>query len=73
MNKNIGEYILIAIMVEAVILLCFMLEALVVWGVGAFVCHVFDINYVWTYLHSLATTLVLTIVGSFFKNSNNNK
>lgn len=73
MNKNIGEDILDVIIVMTVILLCFLLETLVVWGVGVFVCHVFDINYVWTYLHGLATTLVLTIVGSFFKNSNNNK
>lgn len=73
MNKDIGENILIAIITVAVILLCFLIESLIVWGVGVFVCDVFDINYIWTFWHGLATTLVLSVVGSFFKNSNNNK
>lgn len=67
------DNILAIIIVMVVLSLLISFEGLIVWGIGVFVCNVFNINYVWTFWHGVATTLVLTIVGSFFRNTNNNK
>ena len=66
------DNILAIIIVMVVLSLAISFEGLIVWGVGVFVCNVFNINYVWTFWHGIATTLVLTVVGGFFR-SNNNK
>lgn len=68
------KYNILAIIIVMVVLsLLISFEGLIVWGIGVFVCNVFNINYVWTFWHGVATTLVLTIVGSFFRSTNNNK
>lgn len=67
------DNILAIIIVMVVLSLLISFEGLIVWGIGVFVCNVFNINYVWTFWHGVATTLVLTIVGSFFRSTNNNK
>ena len=67
------DNILAIIIVMVVLSLVISFEGLIVWGIGVFVCNVFNINYVWTFLHGIATTLVLTVIGSFFKSTNNNK
>lgn len=66
------DNILAIIIVMVVLSLVISFEGLIVWGIGVFVCNVFNINYVWTFWHGVATTLVLAVIGSFFR-SNNNK
>ena len=67
------DNILAIIIVMVVLSLVISFEGLIVWGIGVFVCNVFNINYAWTFWHGIATTLVLTVIGSFFKSTNNNK
>lgn len=69
MKDNILAIIIIMVILSLVI----SFEGLIVWGIGAFVCNVFNINYVWTFWHGVATTLVLAVIGSFFRSTNNNK
>ena len=66
------DNILAIIIVMVVLSLVISFEGLIVWGISVFVCNVFNINYVWTFLHGVATTLVLAVIGGFFR-SNNNK
>lgn len=66
------DNILAIIIVMVVLSLVISFEGLIVWGIGVFVCNVFNINYVWTFWHGVATTLVLSVIGGFFR-SNNNK
>ena len=68
MKDNILSIIIVMVVLSLVI----SFEGLIVWGIGVFVCNVFNINYVWTFWHGVATTLVLAVIGSFFR-SNNNK
>ena len=70
--NNMKDNILAIIIVMVVLSLVISFEGLIVWGIGVFVCNVFNINYVWTFWHGVATTLVLAVIGSFFR-SNNNK
>lgn len=67
------DNILAIIIVMVVLSLVISFEGLIVWGIGVFVCNVFNINYVWTFWHGVATTLVLAVIGSFFRSTNNNK
>lgn len=69
MKDNILAIIIIMVILSLVI----SFEGLIVWGIGVFVCNVFNINYVWTFWHGVATTLVLAVIGSFFRSTNNNK
>lgn len=48
-------------------------SGLCMWGVGNLVIHVFDIEYTWTYMHGLCTSIVLSIVGGAFKSSGSKK
>ena len=66
------DNILAILIVMVVLSLVISFEGLIVWGIGVFVCNVFNINYVWTFWHGVATTLVLAVIGGFFR-SNNNK
>ena len=69
MKDNILSIIIVMVVLSLVI----SFEGLIVWGIGVFVCNVFNINYVWTFWHGVATTLVLAVIGSFFRSTNNNK
>ena len=70
MKKNSFVEI-IGIIVYTIIIVCFAvsISGLCMWGIGNLVIHVFKINYEWTYLHGLTTTIVLMILAGLFKNN----
>lgn len=49
------------------ILFVYGLSILIFWGVGNFIIWVFQINYNWTLLHGLATTLIYQILKEIFQ------
>lgn len=67
------DWIAVGLITTALVLILVLLYGLICWGIGVLFIRVFDINYEWTYLHGLATSMVLTFVGSFFRSSSSNK
>lgn len=47
------------------------INALIYWGIGCFIINVFAIEYVWTFWHGLAFTLVVIILKSIFSGDSN--
>lgn len=68
-NKSFIEAIAVAIIVLIIVAIVYAISGLCMWGIGNFVIYVFEIDYEWTYLHGLATSIVLAVVGSAFKSS----
>ena len=42
-------------------------SGLIFWGIGSFIVWVFNISFHWTYLHGVATALIIGILKSIFK------
>lgn len=58
--------ILISILIVLAILIPLMLlSGLMMWGIGLFVIKIFKLNFVMTYWHGLAISLVLFALGRF--------
>lgn len=71
-SKNKDNIILccaIAILILFVIILAYVISGLVMWAIGSFIIHVFDINYEWTFFHGLATSFILSVLRSIFKSN----
>lgn len=69
-NKdNIALCCIAAILILLCVILVYGISGLVMWAVGSFIIHVFDINYEWTFLHGLATSFILSILRSIFKSN----
>lgn len=60
--KKIIIYILIGL---AILIPLLLLSGLMMWGIGLFVIKVFKLNFVMTYWHGLAISLVLFALGKF--------
>ena len=60
--KKIIIYILLGLAIFIPLLL---LSGLMMWGIGLFVIKVFKLNFVMTYWHGLAISLVLFALGKF--------
>lgn len=58
--KKIIIYILLGL---AIIIPLLLLSGLMMWGIGLFVIKVFKLNFVMTYWHGLAISLVLFALG----------
>ena len=48
-------------------LIAFAIMGLVFWGIGSFIIWTFSIPYNWTYLHGVATALIIWTVKKIFK------
>lgn len=48
-------------------IICYALAGLIFWGLGSFVIWVFNIPFSWTYLHGVATAIIIGILKSIFK------
>lgn len=55
-------YILLGL---AIVIPLLLLSGLMMWGIGLFVIKVFKLNFVMTYWHGLAISLVLFALGKF--------
>lgn len=60
--KKIIIYILLGL---AIVIPLLLLSGLMMWGIGLFVIKVFKLNFVMTYWHGLAISLVLFALGKF--------
>lgn len=65
-----GDGIAIAIIVLIMLILIFAISGLIYWGIGAFIVHVFQIDYAWTYWHGLALSFITWILGGIFSTKN---
>lgn len=63
-GKTLKENLMILLIAIILAAILYALGGLVMYFVGKFVINVFEINYNWTYMHGLATTLVLSILKS---------
>lgn len=67
-NHECGATIALVVFIFIVIVaLAYAISGLFVWLLGKFIISVFNINYVWTYWHGLATSIVLSVIGNAFK------
>lgn len=64
-GKTLKENLMILLIAIILAAILYALGGLVMYFVGKFVINVFEINYNWTYMHGLATTLVLSILKDF--------
>lgn len=64
MKKELKDKLIMFLVAFIVTLLVYLLGGIVMYFVGKFVINVFEINYNWTYMHGLATTLVLSVLRS---------
>lgn len=71
--KKFLSYIIAVVGILAIFTVLYGVSGVIVWGVGKFVIDVFEVNYKWGYLHGLATALILSVVGGYFKSSSSNK
>lgn len=49
------------------ILIIFFVSSLIFWGLGVLIINVFEINYTWSFLHGICTTIIVSILSSIFK------
>ena len=47
--------------------ICLGLAGLIFWGLGSFIIWVFKIPFSWTYLHGIATAIIVGILKSIFR------
>lgn len=52
------------------VIIIFMSQGLIYWGIGAFVCWAFNISFEWTFVHGLALAFVVSILASIFSRKN---
>lgn len=45
----------------------FFISSLIYWGIGVLIVNVFEINYSWTFLHGMCTTIIISILSGIFK------
>ena len=69
-KKGFSEMVVTVIAVAAIVVAVEAFSGLCMWGVGNLVVRVFKLNYEWTYLHGLTTSIVLSVVSNAFKNTN---
>lgn len=67
-----GLFTILAIIVLIILgivgfLAIFCIPALILWGVGYFVCWAFAIPFLFTFWHGLAVELILMVIGGLFK------
>ena len=48
-------------------IIAFAIMGLIFWGIGSFIVWAFSIPYNWTYLHGIATALIICVVKKIFK------
>ena len=65
--------VLIAVIALIMIAISVLLSGLVCWGIGAFVVWAFNINFVWTFWHGIAASLVLGLLGGYVKENIKNE
>lgn len=73
MKNDFLKGIIIVVGVIIIVAILYAISGLCMWGIGNFVLWVFKVNYEWTYLHGLATSLILGVVGGAFKSNSSSK
>lgn len=48
-------------------IICYAITGLVFWGLGSFIIWVFKIPFSWTYLHGIATAIIVGVLKSIFR------
>ena len=72
-RDSVAEVVLCVAIGALIVAIVYAVSGLCMWGVGNLVIHVFDIEYTWTYMHGLCTSIVLSIIGGAFKSSGGKK
>lgn len=49
------------------VILAFLLQSLIIWGVIAFFIHVFSLAFPFTFLHAIAVSLAYTLIKAMFR------
>lgn len=70
LSEKVVTYILVFLLVLVVLAVGLVLSGWIMYFVGNFIIDVFDINYVWTWQHGFAVSIILTILSNTFKSSN---
>lgn len=64
------KYILAFIFVMIAIIVIFLLEGLLWWGIGNLIIFLLQINFTWTYIHGFVLGIVLSILKNIFGRNN---
>ena len=59
----IGAVIIIGIALFAV----YTIDALLLWGIGNLILHLFSIEYTWTFWHGFGTAIIIGLFKCIFK------
>ena len=59
----IGTVIVILIALFA----AYSIDALVIWGLGNLILHLFSIEYTWTFWHGFGSAITINLIRWFFK------
>ncbi|MBQ2870508.1 hypothetical protein IJE86_02275 [bacterium] len=59
----VGAVIVIAVALFAV----WSIDALVLWGIGNLILHLFNIEYTWTFWHGFGSAIVIELIRWIFK------
>jgi len=66
-----SELTVIGIIVVIIILAILVgIESLINWGLGVLIINVFDINYTWTFMHGLCSTIIIGMLNYIIKKNN---
>lgn len=55
------------LMAILIYIICYAFSGLIFWGIGSFIVWVFNISFHWTYLHGVATALIIGVLKSIFR------
>ena len=72
-NNSLAEFVVYVSIGALIVAVTYAVSGLCMWGIGNLVIHVFDVEYTWTYMHGLCTSIVLSIVGGAFQSSGSKK
>ena len=55
------------LMAILIYIICYAFSGLIFWGIGSFIVWVFNISFHWTYLHGVATALIIGLLKSIIR------
>lgn len=55
------------LMAILIYIICYAFSGLIFWGLGSFIIWVFKIPFFWTYLHGIATAIIVGVLKSIFR------
>lgn len=55
------------LMAILIYIICYAFSGLIFWGLGSFIIWVFKIPFSWTYLHGIATAIIVGVLKSIFR------